>query len=425
MSSQRQNRGLSQGMVYRLLAYSMVLTMALCGTRLAGAAALFQQITPTATVIVDRLNVRIGPGTGLQRIGEVKRGEQLTILDQYNNCAWLLVRTVDDMQGYVSGLPQHVTMNVACQELLALTNLVVATPTAGEAVPTPTATPHPTLNVAASQLDTKLLAPRQTLVNLLKNVHNRYQDQIEHGCLRLNVDATAYYAEVPKMTATLLTHPLAQSFSLGELADIFNAVVNFPFRPVKFVAGGDKAVLVILPWERGCYTGSHYIPGDLVYVVDEQGTIWNIKGETPLLVTNDWYIDGRWVLLATGKLNSFSNPSPYYLLQIGRREQQWELVVNHRFTPDLGGTSGTPTVHFANGYQTMIANLDYWSETDPCPLTAAFTERYRHGDWKTRQTFQLVDNRYQLVELQILDFVVYERNSGQVATVGWQDACVN
>jgi len=72
------------------------------------------EVTPTAQVVVDALNMRSGPGTNYGRIGGVNRGEQLIILGESNNCTWLKVQTRDEVEGWISGSAQYVTFTVAC-----------------------------------------------------------------------------------------------------------------------------------------------------------------------------------------------------------------------------------------------------------------------------------------------------------------------
>ncbi|HMN28036.1 MAG TPA: SH3 domain-containing protein, partial [Caldilineaceae bacterium] len=76
--------------------------------------------TPTprqvlATVQVDRLNVRSGPGTDFQRVGTGLRGEQLIVLDQEDSCAWVEVRTPGGIEGWVAGTTQFVTLDSPCE----------------------------------------------------------------------------------------------------------------------------------------------------------------------------------------------------------------------------------------------------------------------------------------------------------------------
>ena len=88
-----------------------------------------------ATVQVDRLNVRSGPGMDFPRIATGLRGEDLTVLDQADDCAWLQVQTPAGDEGWVAGDSQFVLLDVDCSEV----GQPVSAPT-----PTPQATTQPT-----------------------------------------------------------------------------------------------------------------------------------------------------------------------------------------------------------------------------------------------------------------------------------------
>lgn len=72
---------------------------------------------PTATVIVESLNVRSGPGTNYNRIGAVSNGDVLTVIGQVNNCNWLQVMTPTGAEGWVSGSSRYVTLNARCADI--------------------------------------------------------------------------------------------------------------------------------------------------------------------------------------------------------------------------------------------------------------------------------------------------------------------
>ncbi len=74
---------------------------------------------PSAIVIVDRLNVRSGPGTNFNRVGAVTNGEALIVTGQYNNCSWLQIVTPASVEGWVSGSSQYVTLNARCADIPA------------------------------------------------------------------------------------------------------------------------------------------------------------------------------------------------------------------------------------------------------------------------------------------------------------------
>lgn len=105
--------------------------------------------TPTtvaaqATVQVETLNVRSGPGTTFDRIASAKRGEKLTVLGQSNNCAWLQVRTSSNVQGWVAGGAQFVTLSATCNTISPATaaSPPAAEPTKTESQAAPTPTPQ-------------------------------------------------------------------------------------------------------------------------------------------------------------------------------------------------------------------------------------------------------------------------------------------
>lgn len=72
---------------------------------------------PTATVAVDRLNVRSGPGTNFNRVGAVELGDALIVTGQVNNCGWLQIVTPDELAGWVSGSSQYVTLEARCADI--------------------------------------------------------------------------------------------------------------------------------------------------------------------------------------------------------------------------------------------------------------------------------------------------------------------
>lgn len=88
---------------------------------IAPAAAAEDEVTelraPIATVVVDTLNVRSGPGTSFSRVSQVKRGAELAVAGQVNNCAWLRITTADGVEGWVSGSDQYVSLDARCAEI--------------------------------------------------------------------------------------------------------------------------------------------------------------------------------------------------------------------------------------------------------------------------------------------------------------------
>jgi len=72
---------------------------------------------PLATVRNSSLNLRNNPGMGAGIIGHVNQGDELKVVGQVANCAWLQVQTSQQQQGWVAGAPQFVTLNAACNTI--------------------------------------------------------------------------------------------------------------------------------------------------------------------------------------------------------------------------------------------------------------------------------------------------------------------
>lgn len=68
----------------------------------------------TGVVLATNLNVRSGPGTDFERLGAAPQGSTLQILGQLDDCAWLRVSTPNNLEGWVSGDVQFITLNSPC-----------------------------------------------------------------------------------------------------------------------------------------------------------------------------------------------------------------------------------------------------------------------------------------------------------------------
>jgi serine protease Do len=88
-----------------------------------------EEVEPaTATVIVDTLNVRAGPGTDYQRIASVSADTSFNVIGQVENCAWLLVEDEDGEQGWISGAARFVTLDGDCAAIPDASDQVTAQP---------------------------------------------------------------------------------------------------------------------------------------------------------------------------------------------------------------------------------------------------------------------------------------------------------
>ena len=79
------------------------------------------QATPTATILVDRLNVRSGPATTYKVVASAVKGEKLAVTGQSGQCAWLKLSRGGKALGWVSGNKAYVQLNIACAKIPAAT----------------------------------------------------------------------------------------------------------------------------------------------------------------------------------------------------------------------------------------------------------------------------------------------------------------
>ncbi len=71
----------------------------------------------TVTVVAPTLNIRSGPGTNYDRVGALRNGDEIIVIGQVDNCAWLQVVTEDDEIGWVSGGAQYTRLNGSCSNV--------------------------------------------------------------------------------------------------------------------------------------------------------------------------------------------------------------------------------------------------------------------------------------------------------------------
>lgn len=100
--------------------------------------------TPAAQVVASVLNVRSGPGTVYDRIGQVAEGSQLDIVAKAPDSDWLLVCCVDDNQVWVIGSGEYVRQ-VGPVDSVPVAEEIPAPPT-----PAPTPTPGAVAAAAAA-----------------------------------------------------------------------------------------------------------------------------------------------------------------------------------------------------------------------------------------------------------------------------------
>ncbi len=259
-----------------------------------------------------------------------------------------------------------------------------------------------------------------TLREALKTIHDQFQIDPLRGCYELLSPYPEYHQGLERMTVLLLTDPRAQALSLAERETLFAEVTGFD--GARFFEGEGGATLVSLRTNRGhnLACGSHYASPDALHVVDQQGALYAIG--TGGIDTQAWWVAGRWAVLFRTKLDSSSGPTPWVVWHIGQSGGRWQRLVDFSFAP-LPYDFDPPPIRFENGYQTMIADLQYWWADDPCDFTAAFKDAYKHDTWQMRRTFQLAGDAYQLVSSEVLTLTVLRQDTGQAEAVDWQAYC--
>lgn len=104
------------------------------------------QPTPTATLIpvqlriINDLNVREGPGTAYNRVGQLNTGDQVTVIGQNQDGSWLNICCVAGQSGWVINNPAYVSLqgnSEDVQPIQAPTSITTVTPSTP--IPTPTA----------------------------------------------------------------------------------------------------------------------------------------------------------------------------------------------------------------------------------------------------------------------------------------------
>lgn len=259
----------------------------------------------------------------------------------------------------------------------------------------------------------------------LQKIQDQFKIDTTKGCFGLLTPYTEYYQGLEQMTVVLLTDPRAQTLSLADREALFNGVVGFD--GVRFYTGNGTATLVSLSTNRGypLGCGSHAAAPDALHVLDRSQTRYGVTSEIigPAgLVKQVWWVGDRWMVLFKLKLDSTSGPTPWAIWEIGPEGNTWQPMVKLEFTP-VPYNFDPPPLRFENGYQTMIADLDYWWADDPCEFNADFKANYKHDTWQMRRTYQLTGDTYTLTASAVLTFTVQRQDTGEAVTLDWQANC--
>lgn len=100
--------------------------------------------TPAAEIVASILNLRSGPGTVYDRVGQVAEGKELDIVAKAPEGDWLLVCCVDDQQVWIAGSSEYV------RQLGPLDSVPVAQEIPEPPTPAPTPTPGAVAAAVAS-----------------------------------------------------------------------------------------------------------------------------------------------------------------------------------------------------------------------------------------------------------------------------------
>ncbi len=308
------------------------------------------------------------------------------------------------------------------QDISVIPDDLLATWSLGNPIPTMQSAPLTLLPRTPVASFTSTAQPNAALLDALTKIHSRFQIDPAQGCFGLLSPYPEYHKGLQEMTAVLLTDPRAKSLSFAERQALFKQITGFD--GVRFFPGDGAATLVSLRTNRGYNAGcrSHYASPDALHVVDNQGKIYDM-GTSDGLLAQTWWVTDRWIALFRLKLDSTSGPTRWGLWQIGQKAGTWQRLMEFEFTPTPYNYATPPSIRFENGYQTMIADLDYWWADDPCEFQAAFKNNYAHNTWQMRRSYQLAGSTYQLASSQVLAFTVYRKDTNEVVALNWQDYC--
>ena len=78
-----------------------------------------QQAGVPATVVVDQLRMRGGPGGGYPVVAVVEKGDRVTIIGQQRACLWLQIETLHGVKGWILGTQHSIELAQSCAEIQA------------------------------------------------------------------------------------------------------------------------------------------------------------------------------------------------------------------------------------------------------------------------------------------------------------------
>jgi hypothetical protein len=150
--------------------------------------------TPTSTprpgAVVDTasLNVRKGPGTEYAQQTSVTEGEQLEIIGQAHNCAWLKIKTTKGIEGWVSS--ELVMYETSCNGISSAP--IPPTPKSVVATPTPAPASKPTEKPTGKTIKVKIINDTGGTITLDLNGPASYSFTLGSGTHTIKVIKGTY-----------------------------------------------------------------------------------------------------------------------------------------------------------------------------------------------------------------------------------------
>lgn len=73
---------------------------------------------PTPNLIVNTsLRLREGPGTPYSQIGTLRKGEEYYVIGQYDDCSWLQVSDLSEINGWLRSDKSSIEVQIACSDI--------------------------------------------------------------------------------------------------------------------------------------------------------------------------------------------------------------------------------------------------------------------------------------------------------------------
>ena len=199
---------------------------------------------PFVVVTSDKVNVRSGPGTAYQRVGQVTQGQQLDIVGKNAAGDWWQVCCLNGQQVWITGSLVQAQGNLGSVPVAA--NIPAAPPTPK---PQPTATPAPT-STPVPQYDFRVLRPAEgrpntnALITVWGQLYDRSDNAMAGYVLRVTRGGVVV-GEVPTTYAQGAKGGWLWAYGGLPNAFIYNAKIELPLAEGAYeaiIVSGDRQV---------------------------------------------------------------------------------------------------------------------------------------------------------------------------------------